>query len=81
MHVKSVCNSVKSSTIKLCVFASLNCYKKKKLSFHYFLTIFSSAVDNTTLELLPPEVLSKDAPFATSHFLRGLGSLLGSFAA
>src|ERR1700722_2724403 len=28
-----------------------------------------------------PKVLSKDASFATSRFLRGLGSLLDSFAA
>jgi len=56
-------------------------YKKKKLSLSAIpLTIFNSAVDNTTLELLPLEVLSKDAPFATSRFLRGLGSLLSGSA-
>ena len=33
------------------------------------------------MSLRPQEVISKDAPFATSHFLRGLESLLSGFAA
>jgi hypothetical protein len=80
MHVKSVCNSVKSPTInKIVCLAPLTVIKN---FFPLFtLTIFFRSSITQLSSPWPREVISKDAPFATSRFLRGLGSLLGGFAA
>ena len=82
MHVKSVCNSVKSPTInKIVCLASLTVMIKKNFFPLFTLTIFFRSSITQLSSPWPREVISKDAPFATSRFLRGLGSLLGGFAA
>ena len=66
--------------INLCALAPLTVTKKNFFPLFTLTIFFRSSITQLSSPWLR-EVISKDAPFATSHFLRGLGSLLSGFAA